>query len=120
MNLEQAWETEMIATALYLHSNQDSQVRDAMHYLEQVATPIKKGLVQNALEIAQKYEIGDLLRVGKEGDRAQDPRCTIREIRARQGQGLGEEREWRKRLFMEYSKLRWTGGGATRQRLMLG
>ena len=91
MNLEQAWETEMIATALYLHSNQDFQVRDAMHYLEQFAKPIKKGPVQNALEIAQKYEIGDLLRVGKEGDRTQDPRSTIREIRARQRQGLGED-----------------------------
>ena len=90
--LEKAWETETIATALYLHSNQVSQVRDAMHYLEQVATPIKNGLVQNALENAQKYEIGDLLRVGKEGHRAQDPRSTIREIRARQRQGLGEER----------------------------
>ena len=63
-----------------------------MHYLEQVATPTKKGLVQNALEIAQKYEIGDLLRVDKEGDRAQDARSAIREIRARQRQGLGEER----------------------------
>ena len=92
VNLEQAWETETIATALYLHTNQDSQVRDAMHYLEKVATPTKKGLVQNALEIAQKYEIGDLLRLDKEGDGAQDARSEIREIRARQRRGLGEER----------------------------
>ena len=52
--------------------------------IDKNATPTKKGLVQNAFEIAQKYEIEDLLRVDKEGDHAPDPRSAIREIRAKQ------------------------------------
>ena len=43
--LEHAWETEMLAAAIYLHTNSDPQVKQAMCHMEQVAKGNPNGLV---------------------------------------------------------------------------
>ena len=92
MSLELAWERETVATAVYLHSNHDPQVRNAMRSLEKFATSNKNGLVMHAREIEQKYELVDLFPVDDDIDRTKDPRSAIGKIIAKQRRRLSEER----------------------------
>ena len=92
VSLEQAWETETVASVLYLHSNQDPQVHGATRYLEQYAASGKKGLVWRAMEIGEKYEVIDLLQETEETDQPQCTRSFMKNIRTKQRTGLRDVR----------------------------
>ena len=76
VSLELVWERETVATAVYLHSNHDPQVRNAIRYLEKFATSNKNGLVMHAREIEQKYELVDQFPADDDIDRTKDPRSA--------------------------------------------
>ena len=90
--LEHAWETETVATAAYLHSNCDPQVRQAMWYLEQVTSSNKNGLVMLAREVEEKYGLTDLFPKESDNSQTKEPGSTTKTIRAEERQGLREER----------------------------
>ncbi len=90
VSLEQAWETETVATALYLHENHDPQVSKAMRYLEQRVKAGKKGMVSQAFEIWGKYGMTDLFQIEVTTECPWSPGYAIKEIRLRQKQWLKE------------------------------
>ena len=59
--LEHARETETLSTTIYLHSNSNPQVSQAMRYMEQVANTNTNSLVAHSLRIGKKYKLANLL-----------------------------------------------------------
>ena len=83
----------MLTAAIYLHTNSDPQVRQAMYHMEQMADTNPNGLVSHAMRISEKYSLNNLLPTYEGYKSHINHTKTMNLVRNKQRQGLREERE---------------------------